>query len=262
MKRFLVVLVVMAMVFSAGFVFAEEEKTEGWKFNGEVGVGIHNRYVDENTGELWYDKPVSTQSATIGVEKGETGFYIQAENFSPFRKKESKETDFYLGFYTEAKGIKFDAGIARYQVREKGEIDYSAVYGEVEFPEVGLGIIPFLNAEYRFADKKLQWEDEDGNVFSTSMSGFVYYGGFKREFKVAKMVSLNAEVGAGGNTGIYEGQAENLAYVREKVEVSIEMIKNLNLKIAGMTQQNLGRKQGIASRTDKPFFGLSLSWNF
>lgn len=260
MKRFFAVMAVVVMVFSASFSFAEEEMK--WRVIGDASIGIHNKYVDEATGSLSYDDPVSTQSATIGVEKGDVGLYLQAENFSPLEKQESKETDLYLGLYTEVYGMKFDAGYAHYWVREKGEPDYHAFYGSVDFPEVCWGIVPFLKAEYRFATQKEWVEDEEGNEYSNSLDGFAYYGGFKREFKVTEKVSLNVEVGVGGNTGIYDYKAENLAYAREKVEVSIEMIENLNLKIAGMTQQNLGRKDGIASRTDKPFVGLSVVWSF
>jgi hypothetical protein len=123
-------------------------------------------------------------------------------------------------------------------------------------------VVPFIKGEYRFATQKEWVEDDEGDEYSVSLDGFVYYGGFKREFKVTEKVSLNTEVGVGGNTGIYGGQAENLAYAREKVEVSIELIENLNLKIAGMTQQNLGRKDGISSRTDKPFLSASIVWTF
>lgn len=263
MKKIFAVLTILAMIFSVNFAFAEEKEEElKWRVIGDVSVGMHNKYVDEATGSISYDNPVSTQSATIGVEKGDTGLYFQVENFSPFEKQESEETDLYLGFYKEACGMKFDAGIAHYWVREKGEIDYNAVYGSVDFPEVFWKIVPFLKAEYRFATQKEWIEDDEGDEHPVSLDGFVYYGGFKREFKVTKKVSLNTEVGVGGNTGIYGGHAENLAYVREKVEVSIELIENLNLKIAGMTQQNLGRKDGIASRTDKPFLSLSLNWKF
>jgi hypothetical protein len=261
MKRLLVVMTVLAMIFSVSFAFAEEE-TKGWKPFGEANIKMHNKYIDEVTGSISYDNPVSTQSVMGGAEKDEIGLYVQAENFSPLEKQESKETDFYLGLYAEAYGMKFDASYAYYLVREKGEPDYHAFYGSVDSPEICWGIILFAKAEYRFATRKEWVEDEEGNEHPVSLDGFAYYGGFKREFKVTEKVSLNAEVGVGGNTGIYGGQAENLAYAREKVEISIEMIENLNLKIAGMTQQNLGRKDGIASRTDKPFLSLSLNWKF
>ncbi|MFA5777718.1 MAG: hypothetical protein WC906_04730 [Parcubacteria group bacterium] len=261
MKRLIAVMAVLAFFFSVGISSAEEKSKVSWRVIGDASVSIHNKYADEITGEMYYDNPISTQSATVGVEKENTGLYIKAENYAPLRH-EPKETDVYFGFYTEACGMEFDVGFAHYWMREKGEIDYNAIYGEVNFPEVIWGIVPFLKAEYRFATQKEWVEDEEGNEYSNSLDGFAYYGGFKREFKVTEKVSLNVEVGAGGNTGIYGGQAENLAYAREKVEVSVELIENLNLKIAGMTQQNLGRKDGISSRTDKPFVGASIVWNF
>jgi hypothetical protein len=77
--------------------------------------------------------------------------------------------------------------------------------------------------------------------------------GLKREFQIHDKVQLTAEVSLGGNTGIYGMSAENLSFAREKVEMKISLLEKLNLKLAAMTQQNLGKDKGIATDTDKVF---------
>lgn len=182
------------------------------------------------------------------------GFYLQVENYTPSVSGEIPETDFYAGAYFEACDIKVDFGYAHYSLYDKYEADYDAVYGMVEFPETFWKIVPFLECEYRFATKK----GEDGE----SLDGFAYRGGLKREFKITEKVSLNSEISVGGNTGIYGLPAENLAFSREKVEVSVDLTEQLSLKVSAMIQQNLGRQDGIASGTDKPIVGMFLSWTF
>lgn len=260
MKKALVVMMVAVMVFSVGIVLAGE-KEESWKPTAEVSVGIHSKYLNEASGALSYDKAMSNQSVMVGLDKNGTGFYIQAENFVPFEKEDFKETDFYLGFYTEMVGMKFDVGYAHYWVRESGELDYHAVYAAVDFPEIGWQIIPFVKAEYDFA-KRLSEEDENGNISETSMNGLMYYGGLKREFQIHERVSLVAEVGVGGNTGVYGLPAENLAYAREKMEVSFSLADQWKLKVSALTQQNLGEKNGIATDTDKLFVSAVIVWTF
>jgi hypothetical protein len=253
-----VFLFVVAMVFSASFVLAGE-KEEGWKPTAEVAVGIHSGSVG-GSGALFYDTAYSNQAVTLGLDKNGTGFYIQAENSAPFKKEESRETDFYLGFYTEVAGMKFDAGYAHYWVRESEALDYDAVYASVDFPEVGWKIIPFVKAEYDFAGKS--HEAESSEKISASMDGFMYRGGIKREFQIHERVSLLAEVSVGGNTGIYGLPAENLAFAREKLEISIFLAKQWKLKVAGLTQQNLGKRDGIAADTDRLFASAVIVWTF
>lgn len=262
MKKLFAVLVVLAMVFSTSFSFAEEKKEkDGWKFNSEANVGMHNRYVDEDTGELWFSKPVSIQSAMIGFEKAETGFYFQVENFAPFEKQESKETDFYLGFYTEAWGMKFDGGYGHYWTRERGEADWHSFYGSVDFPLLRWGIIPFAKAEYRLATQKEWVEDDNGGEYPISLNGFLYQVGLKREFKLTEKVSVVARLTSGGNTGALGYETSNLAYVGGKVEGVIDVGNNLKLKPAVYYQKNLGSDGNIASEADgKLFAGLMFSW--
>ena len=85
------------------------------------------------------------------------------------------------------------------------------------------------------------------------MNGFMYYGGIKHEFKPHEKVSIIAEVGAGGNTGVYGMQAENMSFSREKLELTISITDWLKLKGSIATQQNLGLQNGIAADTDKVF---------
>jgi hypothetical protein len=252
MKKFFSIVVAMAIFFSASFVFAQEEKEkDGWKVSGEVSVGIHSKYVDEISGELSYGRPVSTQSAMIGVEKDATGFYLKAENFIPFEKKEAKESDFYLGFYTEAKGMKFDFGYAHYWVRKDGESDCHAVYGVVDFPQIGWRVVPFAKAEYRIASEK------------RGEGGFVYRGGLKREFPIHKKVSLTAEMSMGGNSGIHGYKVDNISFGRAKAEASVEISEQLKFKIYAFAQRNLGSDGGIASGTNgKAFLGMIISYFF
>lgn len=252
MKRLLAVAVAffLVVVFLMSSALAGE-KEEGWKPTAEVSVGIHSGQVG-GSGALFYDKAVSNQVVTLGLDKSGTGFYLQAENFAPLEKEESRETDFYLGFYTEVAGMKFDVGYARYWVRETDELDYHAVYAAIDFPEIGWKIIPFVKAEYDFTAKN----------FPESMDGFMYRGGLKREFQLHERVSLLAEVSIGGNTGIYGLPAENLAFAREKVEVSFSLAERWKLKIAGLTQQNLGKRYGIAADTDRLFVSAAVVWTF
>jgi hypothetical protein len=232
---------------------------EGWKPTAEVAVGIHSGQVG-GSGALFYDKAVSNQAVTLGLDKSGTGFYLQAENFAPLEKEESKETDFYLGFYTEAYGMKFDAGYARYWVRETEALDYNAIYASVDFPEVGWKIVPFVKAEYDFAGKEHEIEAVEN--ISVSKDGFMYRGGLKREFQPHERVNILAEISIGGNTGIYGLPAENLAFVREKVEVSFSLIEQWKLKVSALTQQNLGKRDGIAADTDRLFASAVIVWTF
>ena len=172
--------------------------------------------------------------------------------FRSFEKEESEETDFYAGFYTEVAGVKLDAGYAYYWVRESGELDYHAVYAAIDFPAIFWQIVPFVKAEYDFAKGSSE----------ISMDGLLYYGGLKREFQLHERVSLLTEISVGGNTGIYGVSAENLAFAREKVEVSFSLTEALKLKVSALTQQNLGKSEGIAAKTDKLFAGAAIVWTF
>lgn len=262
MKRIISIMIVMMFVFSASFASAainnfvaedaefagdeilkaEEEKSEGWTPIVEIAVTANNALLGGTSGMAFYKKSLSTQSLTVGMDKSGTGLYIQALNYSP-SKQEGKETDFSLGFYTEVAGVKIDAGYGFWWIREKGTVDYHAIYIGIDFPAPFLGIVPFVKAEYDFAKK------ENG----VDMNGFMYYGGLKHEFKPHEKVSIIAEVGAGGNTGVYGMQAENMSFSREKLELTISITDWLKLKGSIATQQNLGLQNGIADDTDKVF---------
>jgi hypothetical protein len=257
MKRLLAVAVAVFILFICLITSA---LAGGWKPTAEVSVGIHNEYLNEASGALSYDKAMSNQSVMVGLDKNGTGFYLQAENFAPLEKEESMETDFYIGFYTEVAGMKFDTGYARYWVRETEALDYDAIYASVEFPQIGWQIVPFVKAEYDFAGK--EHETEATEKVSVSKDGFMYRGGLKREFQLHERVSLLAEFSVGGNTGIYGLPAENLAFAREKVEVSFSLAERWKLKVAGLTQQNLGKREGIAVDTDRLFASAVIVWTF
>lgn len=224
-----------------------EEKEEGWMPTAEISVAVHNAYVDDYSGAAYYRKTLFFQSAMVGLGKSETGCYFQAETFTP-NEQETRETDFYVGFYTRVVGVKIDAGYGRYWIREAGEIDFNGVYAEISFPSPIWKIIPFVKAEYRFAEKM---ELEDGS--KVSPDGFIYQGGIKREFQIHERVKLTAEVSVGGNTGIYGMSAENLSFAREKLEVLISIMTWMKIKASAMTQQNLGLREGIAADTDRIF---------
>jgi len=248
---------------------ATEEKTEGWKATGEVSAVVRNQYVDPYAGAKTYQRPLFSQSVMVGLDKDGTGLYIQAENFIP-TEGETKETDFYVGLYTEIKGVKIDAGYGRYWVRENGEVDFNGLYAEITFPAPFFEIVPFIKGEYRFA-KRVENEEGEG----ISMNGFVYYVGFKREFEICEWFSITAEVGVGGNTGIYSMPAENLSFAREKLELKISLkewmilVKTQSkgsvkayLKGSILTQQNLGLRDGIAADTDKLFVSGAIVLTF
>lgn len=288
MKKIMVVMAVAMFVFSVGIVFAadealinkpaaaeekaaageaaeekaaaDEEKKEGIKPFAEVSAVFRNQYVDPYSGEKTYQKPLFSQSAMVGVDRNGIGFYIQAENFVP-TEGETKETDFYVGFYTEIKGVKIDAGYGRYWIREKGEVDFNGIYAEITFPAPIWGITPFIKGEYRFA-KRVENEDGEG----ISQNGFVYYVGIRREFQLHERVSAIAEIGGGGNTGIYSLPAENLSFAREKLEIKISLMEwmkvEAKIKASIMTQQNLGLREGIAADTDKLFVSGAIVLTF
>lgn len=248
-KVFSVVAVVVMFVFSANVFASEEENAEGWVPTTEISSVVYNGYIDEYSGAKTYEKTLFTQSVMVGLDKDGTGIYVQAENFSPLEKDEMEETDFYAGIYTEIYGVKFDIGYGRYWIREAGEIDFNGVYAEITFPAPFLGIVPFVKAEYRFAEKV---KAEDGEEIS--LNGFVYYGGFQREFQIHERVSLTAEVSVGGHDGIYNMPVENLAFAREKLELKISLTDWLSLKGSALTQQNIGDKYGIATDVEKKVF--------
>jgi hypothetical protein len=257
LKRLFAVAVTFFVVFVC---LLSSALAEDWKSMAEVAVGIHSKYLNEASGALSYDKTMSNQSVMVGMDKNGTGLYIKAENFAPLEKEENRETDFYLGGYTEIAGAKVDVGYARYWVRKSEALDYNAIYASVDFPEVGWKIVPFVKAEYDFAGKS--HETELSEKISASMDGFMYRGGLKREFQLHERVSLLAEVSIGGNTGIYGLPAENLAFAREKVEVSISLAERWKLKVSALTQQNLGKRDGIAADTDRLFVSAAVVWTF
>jgi hypothetical protein len=250
------VLIMAVMVTDVFAVEGEAEKVESWKPTAELSVGIHNGMVDDYLGAASFNKPFVRESVTVGAEKGETGFYIQGENFST-SEKEPRNTWFYGGGYTKIFGVKVDAGYAFYQTREKGETDYHGIYTEVTFPEIFWQVVPFVKAEYRFAEK---FTDADGA--KTFMDGFLYIGGLKREFQLHERVNLEAEVSVGGNTGIYGMPAENLSFTREKITLVISLTEQLKLKASALTQQNLGLRDGIAADTDRLFVSAAIVWAF
>lgn len=268
MKKTLMVLFVAMVVFSTVYAFAAEEKafaaeekiaaaTEEeakWTPTAEASVAWHSAYINEASGGMLYRKAVSTQSAMVGIDRdGVVGFYVQGENFIPFDDRENEETDFYVGFYAEIADMKFDVGYARYWVRESGELDFNAVYAAVDFPAAVWGIVPFVKMEYDFAKKTEEGEN---------MNGFMYFAGVKREFSLHERVKILAEVGVGGNTGLYGMPVENLAYAREKVEVSISILEWLKLKGTAMTQQNLSHQEGIAEDTSRLFVSTAIVATF
>lgn len=249
--------VIVIIVISASAVHAgAAEKEEGWTPTAEITVAVHNAYVDDYSGILSYRKTLFSQSAMLGLDKSGTGFYVQADNYSP-SERETRETDFYVGFYTEAFGTKIDAGYGRYWIREAGETDFNGIYVEMTFPSTIWKIIPFVKAEYRFAEKM---ELEDGS--KVSVDGLVYQVGIKREFQIHERINLTAEVSAGGNTGIYGMPAENLSFSRERLEISISIAPWMKIKGAATTQQNLGLREGIAADTDKLFVSGAAVFTF
>ena len=256
---------------SIGFVNAEEKQIiEEWKPGVELTLGVHSGYVEEISGTVLLNKPVFIQTATLYAEKKSTGFYVMAANFSP-SEQESRETDFYAGFYTELAGVKIDAGYAYYWWREDMAIDFQGAYALFVFPQFIWQIHPFLNAEYRFAEKKVvdlypdtyhRRVERECEFANENLSGFLYHGGLKREFKVNERLNITTEVSAGGNTGIYGMSAENLSFVREKLDVTVSLLEQLKINFSGMTQQNIGKEEGIAADTEKIFVSATIVLSF
>lgn len=257
-KVFSVIVFVVMFVFVTSAFAAEEEKEEGWKPYAEISAGVHNKYVEEYSGALYFNKAMSNQSVMVGLDKDGTGIYLQAENFSPFDREETEETDFYAGAYAKIYGVKFDIGYGRYWIREVGEVDFNGVYAEVTFPAPFWGIVPFIKGEYRFAEKI---ETENGE--KVSLDGFVYYGGLSKEFEIIpERLKLTLEASIGGHTGIYNMPAENLSFAREKIEIEISLTEWLKLKASALTQQNLGKEEGIAADTEEAFVSGALVFSF
>lgn len=256
-RTFLAALIafILIMAVMVTDVFAVEGE-EDWKPTAEVSIGVHNGMVDDYLGAASFNKSFVREAATVGMEKGETGFYVMGENFST-SEKEPRNTWLYVGGYAKIVGVKIDSGLAYYWTREKGEVDYYGVYSELTFPEIFWKIAPFIKAEYRFAEK---FTNADGG--KTSMDGFLYIGGLKREFQIHRRVSLEAEVSVGGNTGIYGMPAENLSFTREKITIAISLTEQLKLKVSALTQQNLGLCEGIAADTDRLFVSAAIVWAF
>lgn len=232
------------------------EKKEGWKPFAEISISASNKVVDEYLGAILLNEKSLTESVSIGIEKNKKGFYLWVDNFVPSHG-EDRETDIYLGAYAEFSGFKVDVGYGRYWTREVAAIDLNGVYAEITLPAPIWQIIPFVKMEYRFAEKV---ELEDGSKIS--IDGFVYYGGFQREFKLHERVNIMAEVSVGGNTGIYGMPAENLNFAREKLEATIYITEWLKIKASAMTQQNLGHRDGIAADTDKLFLSAGIVAGF
>jgi hypothetical protein len=255
-KTFSVVVIAAMLIFLANFAFAAEEQKEGWKPFAEISAAVHSAYIDEYSGAATFEKTLFSQSITAGMDKNGIGFYVQGQNFSP-SEQEARETDLYAGVYVEKFGMKLDAGYARYWVREKGNIDYNGIYASVDLPAIWWKVVPFVKAEYRFAEKII---NEDGA--KVSMDGLLYLGGLKREFKLHERLSLMAEVSLGGNSGIYGMPAESLAYTREKLEATFSITEWLKLKASAMTQQNLGKRDGIANDTEKLFGSFAVVMTF
>lgn len=232
---------------------AEEEKAaeEEIKPFAEVELSILNAKIDDYSGSASYKKPLFRQLATVGLDKNGNGICFIADNFSP-SEGEIRETDLYVDAYAEFYGVKIDVGYGRYLVREFKEVDYNGIYIEVVLPALLWGVTPFAKAEYRFSEK----------IEGVSMDGFMYNGGIKREFQLHERVNLVAEASFGGNTGLYGMPAENIAYIRERLVVSISITEWLKLKGSAMTQQNLGLQDGIAADTDRLFVSAGVVGTF
>lgn len=255
----IVVAVVMMMIFSANVFAAEEEKVGGWKPFAEISATAHSSYLDDYSGSRYYEKFTFVQSTIVGLDKNDAmGIYVQSENFFPFGKNEYEETDLYIAFYAKFYGVKIDTGFGRYWIWKNGECDYNGIFAEVTFPSPFFKIVPFVKGEYRFADKK--GEDEDGNEFS--QNGFLYMGGLKREFQLHERVNLTAKISFGGHTGIYGMPAENLSFAREELELEILVTEWLKIKGSAATQQNLGRRDGIAANTNILFVSGGIGGTF
>lgn len=261
MKRmFLVVLVAVMVTFSAVNIFAAEEKVvassveedAGWTPTAEVTLVGRTGYVSQYAGSAGYKKPLFSQSVTIGADKDGNGFYAMAENFSS-SEQEARETDFYVGFYVEKLGLKIDGGYGYYWIREHKAIDIHALYAEITFPSSIWGIVPLIKVEYDFAQKASEGED---------LNGLMYYASLKREFKIHERVTVTPEIGLGGNTGLYGLPADNVAYAREKLDVSFSIVEHLKLRLTLQTQQNLGRQEGIAKDTDRLFVSAAIVMTF
>jgi len=96
-----------------------------------------------------------------------------------------------------------------------------------------------------------------------SLKGFTYRIGFNRDFNITEKVILNVELASGGNTGIYDYPPENLAFVQGQVKGSIDFKNNISLKPEVSYQRNIGRKDGIASRSDNEWIiGAWIVWTF
>lgn len=252
MKKMLMAVLVAVMVSLAGLTFAAEEEKVAtaaveeeavWTPTAEATLVGRIGYVSQYSGSAGYKKPLMSQSIIVGADKGGNGFYVMAENFTP-SENESRETDFYVGFYVERLGIKIDGGYGYYWIREHKATDINALYAEITLPSPIWGIVPLIKVEYDFAQKTSEGED---------LNGFMYYAGLKREFKLHERITVTPEIGVGGNTGLYGLPAENIAYAREKVDVSVSIIEHLKLKLTLQTQQNLGKQDGIAADTDRLF---------
>ena len=270
-NKIIFVAAVSLFFLSIGFVNAEEKQNnDGWKPGAEFTLGAHSGYVEEISGTVLFSKPVFIQTATLYAEKKGSGFYVMAANFSP-SEQESRETDFYAGFYTELANVKIDAGYAYYWWREDLAIDFQGAYALLVFPSLIWQIFPFANAEYRFAEKKVvdlypdayhKRVKRECEFADDNLSGFIYHGGLKREFKVNERLNITTEVSAGGNTGIYGMSAENLSFVREKLDITVSLLEQLKINLSGLTQQNLGKKDGIAADTEKIFVSATMVLSF
>ena len=75
-------------------------------------------------------------------------------------------------------------------------------------------------------------------------------------------MNITTEVSAGGNTGIYGMSAENLSFVREKLDITVSLLEQLKINLSGLTQQNLGKKDGIAADTEKIFVSATMVLSF
>ncbi|MFH0969763.1 MAG: hypothetical protein V1804_04600 [Patescibacteria group bacterium] len=197
MKNFLVILAVMALVFSVAISFAEEKKESGLEFTFEPTAGT--RYVSD-FGITYLRNPFIGQTATLSSEK--TGWYGAGLNmYAPSRKFNSGETEAgwfegYAGKTGKASFFEYDAyvGAWTYEINRISHVGNTVYAGtELKFPKI-LGMTPFLGSEYYYLPKE------------TSQNGFVWRGGV--EFNVWN-VKLKAF--ATGHDKVFESNSALLA---------------------------------------------------
>ena len=212
MKRVLAVIVAV-IIFSAGFVSAEEKKSV---IGVDIETEMYSQYVNDLAGIRFIKDPTLKQS--VIVAHNPSGFYLMGSILYDLKRNFNGSDDFGWGEYFIGKEGKinnfhYDVYLAAYDIYQLGKVNPGYLYGvgfRLDYEKSQLH--PFVAAEY-IATKGDSGQD-----------GALWRFGIKPEFK-----KVGIELSVGGHDTIYGGRTAMLSSGRVSFSYEIEVTKNIKV---------------------------------